>query len=431
MSDPVIVGVVGRRIWDSRGRPTLEVEIRIEGGERGIGAAPAGASRGDNEAIEIRDGGPRLGGLDVGRAIGIVDEKVAPALLGLIASDQTRIDSKLDELDPTPGRSLVGGNVTVATSIAALKAAAAHAGNPLWRHLSQEPTRIPRPEVQMIGGGAHAGRVLEVQDFMVIPLSTTRVGDALAQVAEVYLQTGILLSERYQPAGLADEGGYWPVVANAESALATITEAIGLAGLVPGVDMGISLDVAASEFFDDGGYMLVSEGRRLNRAAWLDRLCEWCAAYPIVAIEDPVESRDGDGMKEITDRLGDSVLIIGDDYLVTDVKRIRQAAEKQAVNAALIKPNQTGTLTAARRAMDAAKSAGLATVVSARSGETEDTVVADLATGWQADLIKVGSIARGERTAKWNQLIRIDAHSGGLELAPFPYLRQSLGTDPT
>jgi len=418
---PIIDRVHARRIWDSRGRPTLEVEIRLRTGHVGIGAAPAGASRGENEAIEVRDGGEGLGGWDVQRAIGIVHERVAPALIGIDMGDRSLVDAALDQLDPTPTRSVLGGNVSVATSFAAMRACAAVAGAPVWRYLSGEPAHIPRPEVQIIGGGVHAGRTVEVQDFMVIPLTATTVDEALAQVAEVYLQTGSLLGDRTSRVGVADEGGHWPVVETARQALEVLTSAIEASGLVPGIDMGLSLDIAASEFFEDGRYVLASESRRLEPEKWIDELCTWVDEYPIVAIEDPVESNDDRGMREVTSRLGDRALIVGDDYLVTNAGRIRRAVGDGTATAALIKPNQAGTVTAAREAHDAARSGGMATIVSARSGETEDTTVADLATGWGADLIKVGSIARGERTAKWNHLIRIaDGSSPVIPLAAFP-----------
>lgn len=390
----------------------------------GVGAAPAGASRGENEAIEVRDGGSRLGGWDVQRAIGIIEETVEPALHGVDVSDQAQVDLILDGLDSTSTRSVLGGNVTVATSIAALKAAAQNEGLPLWRYLAPELFHLPRPEIQIMGGGAHAGRALEVQDFMVIPLSATGIQDALVQVAEVYMRAGVLLAADHPRVGVADEGGHWPVVSNAEEALALLCKSIEMAGLVPGVDVGLSLDIAASEFFEDGFYVLASEGVRLEPAAWIDRLTEWVSAYPIVAIEDPVESSDDVGMREVTKRLGHEALVVGDDYLVTSAERVRRAADGLAAGAVLIKPNQAGTITAAREAVEAAQTAGMATIVSARSGETEDTIVADLATGWAADLLKVGSITRGERTAKWNHLIRIsDAESAGLGLAPFPLAR--------
>jgi len=421
VNDSSISQVRGRRIWDSRGRPTLEVEIVTKGGVVGIGAAPSGASRGDNEAIEVRDGGSNLGGWDVQRAIDTIEDRVEPALVNVDVSDQELVDSILDHLDPTPTRSDLGGNVSVATSIAALKAAAGSANDPLWRFLSPEPAHIPRPEIQIMGGGAHAGRALEVQDFMVIPLSATAIEDGLAQVAEIYMRAGVLLAADHPETGVADEGGHWPVVANAEAALSLLCDAIESAGLVPGVDVGLSLDIAASEFFQDGHYVLASEGVRLEPAEWIDRLSGWVSTYHIVAIEDPVESNDDVGMVEVTRRLGNTALVIGDDYLVTSTERVEKAASAQASTAVLIKPNQAGTITAARQALEAAQGAGMATIVSARSGETEDTTVADLAVGWAADLLKVGSIARGERTAKWNHLIRIaDAGSTGLEMAPYP-----------
>lgn len=428
MKSSLIRQVRGRRIWDSRGRPTLEVEIVVQSGVIGIGAAPAGASRGENEAIEVRDGGSRLGGRDVQRAIGIIEESVGPALIGVDVSDQELVDSILDQLDQTPTRSVLGGNVSVATSIAALKTAAACVKAPLWSYLSPEPAHIPRPEIQIMGGGAHAGRALEVQDFMVIPLSASVIEDALVQVAEIYMRAGALLAADHPQAGVADEGGHWPVVANADEALSLLCEAIERAGLVPGVDVGLSLDIAASEFFQDGFYLLASEDLRLEPSAWIDRLSEWVSAYPIVAIEDPVESSDDIGMREVTRRLSHAALVVGDDYLVTSAERVRRAAAGQAATAALIKPNQAGTITAAREASEAARGAGMATIVSARSGETEDTTVADLAVGWAADLLKVGSITRGERTAKWNHLIRIaDAGAGGLQMAPFPLTRSAKG----
>lgn len=421
MTRSLVESLRARRIWDSRGRPTIEAEITLVSGAVGLGAAPAGASRGEHEAIEMRDGGENLGGWDVTRGVAAIHEIVSPVLVGADATDQIGIDAILDELDPTPTRSSIGGNVTVAVSIAALRASASHAGLPLWRYLSSDIGRLPRPEIQIMGGGAHAGQALEVQDFMVIPLSATRMQDALVQVAEVYMQAGAIVNADYGRVGVADEGGHWPVVANAEAALELITEAIERAGLKPGIDIGISLDIAGTEFYRDGYYDLRSEGIRFDTAEWVDRMASWVSAYAIVAIEDPVESRDHASMAQVVDRIGKSALVVGDDYLVTNAGRIERAAEEGTVTAALIKPNQAGTISAARDAFNSAHDAGLATIVSARSGETEDTTVAELAAGWEADLVKVGSIARGERTAKWNQLIRIaDTASETDSLAPFP-----------
>lgn len=421
MTGPLVEELRARRIWDSRGRPTIEAEITLASGAVGTGAAPAGASRGEHESIEVRDGGERLGGWDVTRGIELIHEIVSPALMGADATDQVGVDAILDELDPTPTRSSIGGNVTVSVSIAALRAAASHAGLPLWRYLSSDLRRLPRPEVQIMGGGAHAGRALEVQDFMVVPLSASSMQDALVQVAEVYMHAGTVVNAEYGRVGVADEGGHWPVVANAEAALVVITKAIERAGLVPGVDMGISLDIAGTEFYRDGYYELRSEDVRLDTAEWIDRLVSWVSGYSIVAIEDPVMSRDDAAMAQVLDRIGKSALVVGDDYLVTNAERIERAAREGTVSAALIKPNQAGTVSAARDAFDSACRGGLSTIVSARSGETEDTTVAELAAGWGADLVKVGSITRGERTAKWNQLIRIaDAAPQADTLAPFP-----------
>jgi enolase len=301
-----------------------------------------------------------------------------------------------------------------------LHAAAATAGVPSWRHLNPQPDRIPRPQVQVIGGGAHAARRVDLQDFMVVPLSATRIDDALEQVAEMYLSVGRLLAERGPVLGVADEGGHWPAVGRNEEALELLTAGIARTGLTPGVDMAISLDIAASEFERNTTYHLASEDRVLSGEAWQALVEGWLAAYPIVAIEDPAGEFDADRMRSFTQAVGDRALVVGDDFLVTDPHRIAAAAADGACNTALIKVNQAGTVSRTAAAHAAARRAGWSTIVSARSGETEDVSVAHLAVGWGADLLKVGSITRGERTAKWNELIRIDAHLGGLPLAPLP-----------
>lgn len=415
-----ITEVRARRVWDSRGRPTVEVEITTASGARGRAIAPAGASMGSGEATDLRDGGTRLGGLDVRTAVANVKETIAPKLLGLDVADQLGIDQVLDDLDPSPTRSILGGNATVATSLAVLHAAAASAGLPTWRHLDPEPVRIPRPQVQIIGGGAHAARRVDLQDFMVVPISATRIDDALEQIAEVYLSVGALFRKRGPALGVADEGGHWPAVDRNEQALELLTEGIAATGLVPGVDLAISLDIAASEFEQDGRYTLTSEGRTYERDAWLDVLDGWLSAYPIVAIEDPAGEHDPTGMVDFTARAAGRSLVVGDDFLVTDPARIRAAAAMGACNTALIKVNQAGTVSRTAAAQSAARDAGWATIVSARSGETEDISVAHLAVGWGADILKVGSITRSERTAKWNELIRIDDELGGVPMAPFP-----------
>ncbi|MGO4256608.1 phosphopyruvate hydratase [Marmoricola sp. RAF53] len=416
----VVTAVHARRVWDSRGRPTVEVEVSTRLGHRGRAIAPAGASRGSGEATDLRDGGARLGGLDVRRAVANVTERIAPALLGHPVGDQPGIDAVLDALDPSPTRSDLGGNATVAVSLAVLHAAAASAGLSTWRYLNPRPTRIPRPQVQVIGGGAHAARRVDLQDFMVVPLSATRIDEALEHVAEVYLSVGRIFAERGPALGVADEGGFWPAVARNEEALAILTDGIGRTGLVPGVDVAISLDIAASEFERDGRYHLASEDRVLDRDAWRAVVERWLADYPVVAVEDPAGEHDPESMRAFTDAVGDRALVVGDDFLVTDPARIEAAAATGACNTALIKVNQAGTVTRTARAHQAARAAGWSTIVSARSGETEDVSVAHLAVGWDADVLKVGSITRSERTAKWNELIRIDDELGGLPLAPFP-----------
>ncbi|BBH17554.1 enolase [Nocardioides baekrokdamisoli] len=422
-----ITRVQGRRVWDSRGRPTVEAEITTTSGRRGRAIAPAGASRGSGEATDLRDGGVRLGGLDVRGAVHNVETRIADALIGHPVADQEGIDGILDALDPTPTRSDLGGNATVSVSLAALHAAAAVADLPVWRHLNPSPTRIPRPQIQIIGGGAHAARRVDLQDFMVVPLSATRIDDALEQVAEVYLSVGRIFAERGPSLGVADEGGFWPAVAANEEALSILTRGIEQTGLVPGVDVAISLDIAASEFETHGRYTLASEDRVLDGDAWRSVVEGWLAVYPIVAVEDPAGEHDAPGMRAFTRSLGDRSLVVGDDYLVTDPQRIERAAAEGACNTALIKVNQAGTVTRTSQAHAAARRAGWSTIVSARSGETEDISVAHLAVGWDADILKVGSITRGERTAKWNELIRIDSEMGGLPLAPFPTTAARVG----
>jgi enolase len=424
----LISEVRAHRVWDSRGRPTIEVEVTTDGGVRGSAIAPAGASRGSAEATDLRDGGTTLGGMDVRAAIHNVEATIAPALIGRDVADQMTIDAVLDALDPTPTRNQLGGNATVATSLAVLHTAAAVSGVPVWRHLDAHPMHLPRPEVQIIGGGAHAARRVDLQDFMIVPLSASRIEDALVQVAEVYLSVGEILRSRGPVLGVADEGGYWPAVDANEEALELLTCGIEHTGLVPGRDIGISLDIAASEFEREGAYHLAAESTAYERHQWLQVVCRWLRDYPIVAIEDPVSEFDRAGMQEATRLAGHSALVVGDDFLVTSAERIEAAARDGACNTALIKVNQAGTVSRAVAAVTAARDVGWATIVSARSGETEDVSVAHLAVGWSADLVKVGSITRGERTAKWNELLRIDRELGGLPLARFPRGRVPVST---
>jgi enolase len=402
-----------RRIWDSRGRPTIEVDVVLAGGAIGRGVAPAGASRGSREAIERRDGGPRLGGRDVGLAIAAVQGEIAARLHGLDALDQPAVDAALIALDGTPDKSRLGGNALVATSLAVLHAAAAACGQPLWRHLAGDgPVRLPLPEIQIFGGGAHAGRRVDIQDFMVMPVGAGSFAEAMAMTAEVYAAAGALMRAAGRAQGVADEGGHWPAFDTNEEALGMLVRAIEATGLRPGAEVGISLDVAASEFGRGGRYRLGLEGRELDSAQLIELLGGWLAMYPILSIEDPLAEDDEAGLAEFTRRFGARVQIVGDDCLVTSASLIAASAGRGACNAALIKPNQAGTVSESLAALRAARAAGWRTVISARSGETEDVAIAHLAVGWNAGQLKVGSFARGERTAKWNECLRIEETLG-------------------
>ncbi|MDF2462360.1 MAG: enolase [Ramlibacter sp.] len=403
--------VAARRIWDSRGRPTVEVEVVNEDGTFGLGIAPAGASMGTREAVELRDGGTRFKGLDVQNALrGIVGE-IAPTLVGRDVTRQADIDGALIALDGTPTKSRLGGNALIATSLAVLHAAAAHL--PLWQYLAQgRPVRLPLPQIQIFGGGAHAGRRVDVQDFMVIATAATSFSQALEMTAEVYRAAGELMASRGQLAGVADEGGWWPSFARNEEALDALVASIEKAGFVPGQDVAIALDIAASEFGRGGKYRLALEGQELDTDALCERLVRWTEKYPIVSIEDPLAEDDEAGLVAFTRAVGGRVQVVGDDYLVTNADRVRAAATVGACNCALIKPNQAGTVTQTLAALEAARAEGYATIVSARSGETEDVAIVHLATGWNAGQLKVGSFARSERMAKWNEGIRIESRAG-------------------
>ena len=405
--------LTGRRVWDSRGRPTVEAEVVLACGARGRAIAPAGASRGSHEAIDLRDGGKVLGGLGVGRAVANVNGEIAAALRGMDAQDQTGIDSALMALDGTPNLARLGGNATIAVSMAVLHAAASAAGDPLWRYLAAgAPVRLPLPEIQIFGGGAHAGRRIDIQDLMVMPLGAGSFDEALEMVAEVYRTAGEIMARRGHRSGVADEGGWWPDFASNEEALETLARAIEVAGYRAPSEMAISLDIAASEFGSRGRYRLGLEGRELGREEWLDLLCGWVRRYPIVSVEDPVGEDDPEGMRAFTAEVGDRIQVIGDDFLVTSAERVRSASKAGSCNAVLLKPNQAGTVTETRRALDAAREAGWGTVVSARSGESEDVTVVHLAVGWNVGQLKVGSFARSERMAKWNEALRIEAELG-------------------
>ena len=410
-----IKSVQGRRVWDSRGNPTVEVDVVLASGHMGRGIAPAGASRGTREAIDLRDGGNVLRGMDVQRALASVNDVIAPALVGRDATDQSGADAVMLALDASALKDTLGGNATVATSMAILHAAAAAAGKPLWRHIAEhygQSPSIPLPEIQIFGGGAHAGRRVDIQDFMIMVPGASSFDEVMEITSEVYFAAGDIMKQKGRLAGVADEGGWWPMFDSNEEALETLTKAIGKAGEKPGERVVISLDVAASEFCQSGRYRLALENRDMEAGGMIDLLGRWIDSYPIVSIEDPISEDDPAGMAEFTRRFGDRLQIIGDDYLVTNANLVREAAAQGACNAVLIKVNQAGTITESVDTFRAAQSAGYRSVVSARSGETEDVTISHLATGLGAGQLKVGSFTRSERMAKWNECLRIQDELG-------------------
>ncbi len=411
---PNISSVHGRQVWDSRGRPTIEVEVRLESGAIGRSIAPSGASTGSREALDRRDGGKRLGGFGVNGAIEAVNGAIAEGLVGLLATDQRVIDNALIALDGTPQKTALGGNALVATSQAVAWAAAAARGLPLWQHLrtlaglDALSGHIPAPMIQIFGGGRHAGNRIDIQDYLVIATGAGSFVEATEWIAEVYMAAARSMVEAGKLNGIADEGGVWPDFTANEDGLEALTRAIERAGFRPGTDIGIALDVAATSFYADGRYRLALEGRELDTAEMIDLLEGWVGSYPIVSLEDPLAEDDDAGFAEITRRLGHKVQIVGDDYLTTNAARIDRAATLSACNAVLLKANQCGTITELIAASSAAKRLCWNTIQSGRSGESEDVTLSHLAVGLMSDQIKVGSITRSERTAKWNEVIRIE-----------------------
>ena len=413
MANSTIERVLGRRLWDSRGRPTVEAEVKLVSGAIGRALAPAGASTGAGEALDLRDGGSRFKGQDVTKAVASVNTEIAASLCGLDAANQPAIDATLIELDGTPTKSRLGGNAIVATSMAVAHAAAHDAGLELWQYLAGgRRVYLPLPEIQIFGGGAHAGKRVDVQDFMIIAVGADDYTQALDWSAQVYRSAGDLMAEAGLLQGVADEGGFWPTFRTNSEALDMLVRAIEHAGFHPGEQVAISLDIAASELGRAGRYRLSLERRDLESGEMIDLLLEWLRRYPIVAIEDPLAEDDAAGFAQFTATAG-KIAVVGDDLLVTSAERVRTAAARRACNTALIKPNQVGTLTEAKAAFDAALDEGWSTIVSARSGETEDVTIVHLAVGWGSQMLKVGSFARSERMAKWNEGLRISESIDG------------------
>ena len=426
-----IASVTGRQLWDSRGRPTVEAEVHLESGAIGRSIAPAGASRGAHEAIDLRDGGDAFGGFGVNRAVAGIGAEIARAITGMDARDQAGVDDMLCDLDGTPNKARLGANAIVAVSMAVLHAAAADAREPLWRYLAdRKKVRVPLPEIQIFGGGAHAGRRTDVQDFMVMCPKAGSFRRALEITDDVYRAAGRLMEAKGPLSGVADEGGWWPNFASNEDALDTLTRAIDASGHRAGEDVFISLDIAANELGDADGYTLALDEGRLSGEEMAARIIAWSKRYPILSIEDPAGQDDWTTMAAVTAAVGEYVQIIGDDVLVTNAARVERAAEAGVCNAALIKVNQVGTVTEAKAALDAAVARGWGAIVSARSGESEDVTIAHLATGWDAGQLKVGSFTRSERMAKWNEMLRIEEAMGtDAEFAGFSAFAGSIGRE--
>ncbi|WP_423065809.1 phosphopyruvate hydratase [Devosia sp. CN2-171] len=411
-----IQSILGRQVWDSRGRPTVEVEVTLASGATGRAIAPSGASTGSREALDKRDGGQRLGGYGVNDALAAVNGEIASHLNGIEAFAQSRVDAALIELDGTPQKTRLGGNAIVATSSAIAWAAAAEQKIPLWQHLrllaglDTAIQHVPAPMIQIFGGGRHAGNRIDIQDYLILAVGAKGFAEATEQIAEVYMVAAKSMAQKGKLNGVADEGGVWPDFTANEDGLELLTRAIEDAGFTPGRDIGIALDVAATSFYANGAYRLALEGRELTTLEMIELLEAWVRAYPIISLEDPLAEDDDAGFTEITRRLGKTVQIIGDDYLTTSAERITRAATLQSCNAVLLKSNQCGTLTELIEASSRAKSFGWNTIQSGRSGESEDVTLSHLAVGLLSDQIKVGSMTRSERTAKWNEVIRIETN---------------------
>lgn len=409
-----IVDICARELLDSRGNPTVEADVRFSSGAFGRAAVPSGASTGTREAVELRDGDTkRYGGKGVRQAVANVNGEIREDLLGLDGRDQVGIDRRMIELDGTPTKSRLGANALLAVSMALSKAAAAEAGLPLYRHLGGNGSLLmPVPMMNIINGGAHADNSVDLQEFMIVPVGAPSLSEAVRYGAEVFHALKSVLSKQGMSTAVGDEGGFAPNLPSNEAAINAILEAIEKAGFRAGDDIALALDAASSEFYEKGSYVLSSEGKRYDAAGFVDYLAAWVEQYPIVSIEDGMAEDDWDGWKLLTEKLGSKVQLVGDDLFVTNTEILARGIEQGVGNSILIKVNQIGTLTETLEAIRMAKDAGYTAVVSHRSGETEDTTIADLAVGMQTGQIKTGSLSRSDRVAKYNQLMRIEEALG-------------------
>ena len=416
-----IIDIIGREVLDSRGNPTVEAEVFLESGVSARAAVPSGASTGIREAIELRDKDPnRYCGKGVLTAVEHVNGEIAEALLGAEASDQIYIDQTMIDLDGTENKSRLGANAMLAVSMAVAKAAADEAGLPLYRYFGgMGACEMPVPMMNVINGGAHANNNLDLQEFMIIPVGAPSFREALRYGAETFHSLKKIINGRGMSTAVGDEGGFAPKVDTQEEAVELILEAIKAAGYEPGKDICIGLDCASSEFFEDGKYVMKkSSGKVLTAEQWADVLEDWVNKYPIISIEDGMAEGDWEGWKMLTERLGGRVQLVGDDLFVTNPKILAEGIEKGVANSILIKVNQIGTLTETFKAVEMAKKARYTAVVSHRSGETEDSTIADIAVGLNAGQIKTGSMSRTDRIAKYNQLLRIEEHLGAAAVYP-------------
>jgi enolase len=421
-----ITSIHARQILDSRGNPTVEVEVALESGARGLAAVPSGASTGEFEAVELRDGGSAWAGKGVSRAVANVNDEIAAALRGVDAADQSALDSKMIELDGTPNKGRLGANAILGVSLAAAKAAAMVEGLPLYRYLAKlygggEPTLLPVPMMNVLNGGAHADNSVDFQEFMVVPAGASSFGECLRVGTEVFHALKKSLAAAGHSTAVGDEGGFAPNLESNEAALQAVLAGVEAAGYEPGTDVFIALDPATSEVFEGGAYVLEHEGRTLSAAEMAGYWEDACARYPIVSIEDGMDEEDWEGWKLLTEKLGDRVQLVGDDLFVTNPERLRRGIAAGVGNSILVKVNQIGTLSETLEAIRIAREAGYTAVISHRSGETEDTTIADLAVATGAGQIKTGAPSRSDRVAKYNRLLRIEEELG--DSAEFPGLQ--------